>query len=307
VGLISYFLHVNRMLESPKIIEMRVFEEARATAFQDELTGLRNYRFFVTYLSQEVRCSRQYNTPLSLVMIDVDYFKVYNDNNGHERGNEALMTIAGLLEKTLRGCDIAARYGGEEFVLLLPSTPKVGAQVVAERARRAIEEHVFPSGNSQPEGRLTASMGVATCPGDADKPEDLIRRADRAMYLAKADGRNQVRLYDGSHRSYRRVPAVLNGSFFRITGKPRPLTTVNISERGLSLLTDHEIAVGSLLEISLSLPDSHQQIVLNGKVVQGESTAKGQYRAGVHILEIGAQDRVRLVRYLREPGGWAAG
>ena len=299
VALASYFLQVDRLLENPKIIEMRAFEQTRATAFQDDLTGLRNYRFFNAYLTQEVRRTKQYGAPLSLIMVDVDHFKAYNDRNGHDAGNKALAAIARLLHESLRESDVPARYGGEEFAILLPSTPKTGARVLAERARVSIEKYVFPHEEFQPAGRLTVSMGIAACPGDATGPQELLVRADRAMYLAKAGGRNQVQLFDGSQRSYRRVAARLNGKYFRITGEPRPLTTLNISERGLSLVTEHEIPMDSLIEISLVVPGSEDEVLLHGRVVRGEKTDVGHFKAGINILEIRAQDRVVLKQYLQ--------
>ncbi|MEE9293327.1 MAG: GGDEF domain-containing protein, partial [Acidobacteriota bacterium] len=154
VALLSYFVEVNRQLHNPKIIELKLFEQAQASIYRDELTGLYNFRYFREYLVREIQRGERHMPPLSLVMVDIDNFKQYNDRNGHEAGNEALATIAGLLKEAIRKTDVSARYGGEEFVLVLPSTPKTDAHQVAERARENIESRPFPHEESQPDGRL---------------------------------------------------------------------------------------------------------------------------------------------------------
>ena len=213
VALVSYFVEVSRKLRNPKIIELKLFEQTQASVYRDELTGLCNYRYFREHLAREIQRCERYGSPLSLVMVDIDNFKTYNDRNGHETGNQALVAIARLLSESLRKIDATARYGGEEFALILPSTSKTGAGQVAERAREKIEKHPFPGEEGQPGGRLTVSMGVATCPADAREIESLVRCADGALYAAKSHGRNQVQLYGENRRSYRRISAALNGKF----------------------------------------------------------------------------------------------
>ncbi len=180
VALASYFLQVNRKLENPKIIELKLFEQTQASAYRDELTGLHNYRFFSEFLPYETLRAERTSTPLSLVMIDVDDFKHYNDHNGHEAGNVALREVARLLTTTLHKADIASRYGGEEFALILPSMSKRDAQLATERIRAKIEEHSFSNEHLQPGGTLTVTMGPVTFPGDARGAGKLIRCADRA-------------------------------------------------------------------------------------------------------------------------------
>ena len=134
VALASYFVQVNRQLRNPKIIELQLFAETERSASRDSLTGLCNYRLFREHLDRELQKGRRVDSTLSLVMIDIDSFKNYNDLNGHEAGNQVLISIASLLRSSSRDVDIAARYGGEEFALVLPSTSKIGACRVAERA-----------------------------------------------------------------------------------------------------------------------------------------------------------------------------
>jgi len=164
-------------------------------AITDGLTGLYNYRYFRTLLDQEFRRSSRYKRPLALIMIDIDYFKHYNDNNGHRQGDEALSKVANLIKQCCRDVDFAIRYGGEEFAVLLPETDIKDACIIAERLRSMIAGHDFPNGESQPNGKLTISIGVSGFSHDAGSIFELIDHADTAMYQAK-QCRNSVCLFN---------------------------------------------------------------------------------------------------------------
>lgn len=299
VALASFFVEVNRQLKNPKIIEMRLFERERASACRDDLTGLFNYRMFREQLEREMSRSSRSSSPLSVVMLDIDHFKQYNDANGHESGNKALEAVAGLLEGSLRKADIAARYGGEEFALILPCTPKTSAHVVGERIREAIEQYRFQGEEALPRGELTLSAGLATYPADAADPGELVRNADRALYMAKAAGRNQVVLYGQSRRSYGRVSIELPGRFRTMSDESRPLTTINVSEAGILFHADHAVPVGSLIEVAMQL-DPGRTITASGRVVHVETTADGSNRTAVHITDARNADRARLMKIVRE-------
>jgi diguanylate cyclase len=132
-------------------------------------------------------------TPLGVVMIDLDRFRVLNDLHGHSHGDKALAAVGRLLTATIRASDFAARFGGEEFLLLLPETDRQGAIELAEKIRRQIERTELVQ-----TGPITASFGVAGLPEDAVDPDELVRKADRALYMAKAQGRNRVESADPS-------------------------------------------------------------------------------------------------------------
>jgi diguanylate cyclase (GGDEF)-like protein len=298
VALVSYFVGVERRFETPKVIELRLFEKTQASVYRDELTGLCNFRLFREHLARELQQADRYGSPLSLVMVDIDDFKHYNDSNGHEVGNEALAAMAGLLADSLRRSDVPARYGGEEFILVLPATSKSDAHLVAERARIAIEQHPFPHRETQPGGALTVSMGVATCPADGRDEGSLVRHADQAMYVAKARGKNQVYLYGEDRRSYGRIRARLDGTFCVLEPDVHSLTTVNISERGLLFVVDHQLSLGALIDVRLMLPDGDREIAATGRVVRVEEKNDNLFQAALRIVEIGTQDRVMLARYI---------
>lgn len=165
-------------------------EESRLTATIDMLTGLLNRRAFLEWATRELRRAERYRDALSIVVLDVDHFKQINDRHGHATGDAVLAFVGRLLQKAVRSCDVVARWGGEEFVLALPSTPLQGAVLVAERARRTLEEASVRATNGSVVP-VTASFGVAQLhPGETI--DQLIDRADRAMYAAKSGGRNRV-------------------------------------------------------------------------------------------------------------------
>jgi len=173
------------------------FDNARlySLAITDSITKLYVNRYFHLRLEEEVRRSQRYNSTLSLLMCDLDHFKLINDTYGHQQGDIILREISTILKRNTRNTDIAARYGGEEFVIILPETTLADAKIVADRIRRDIDCHEFPAlVIGQPPLRCTISIGVASFPLNADNKEELISKADSSMYLAKGSGRNRVML-----------------------------------------------------------------------------------------------------------------
>ncbi len=168
------------------------FEQIKALSYTDEMTGLHNYRFFSMRLKEEIARARRNNASLALLILDVDFFKNYNDTLGHPAGDEILRRLSIILKSTVRDNDIVARYGGEEFAIILPSTDQKGASILAERIRKKIEKYEFPNQEIQPNGTLTISIGIALFPNNAITLEDIIVAADRALYFAKESGRNCV-------------------------------------------------------------------------------------------------------------------
>lgn len=299
VALISYFVEVARKFDNPTVIEMRLLEQTEALAYRDELTGLRNFRFFREFLRREIARSDRYGDPLSLVVVDVDDFKGYNDSHGHEAGNRALAQIAELLTESVRSVDLVARYGGEEFVVVVPSTPKTGARTLAEEARRRIEKAFEEHGREWSGGALTASLGVATYPADgADGPE-LMRNADRALYLAKSQGKNQVQLYERSQRSFRRVTLELDGWYSAPRGAEHSLRTLDASISGLRFASEVEVPLGALVDLKLAVPGTDSHLRLVGRAVQSRAIGDG-WEAAVHFLDMSAEDRRMLSRLVRD-------
>lgn len=168
-------------------------KELEREAVTDPLTGLYNRRFLMERLRSEVESLERYGGVCSVIMLDLDHFKRYNDSHGHVAGDEVLEKLAWVCLNEARDADVVARYGGEEFTLVLPDTPwKEGIEAV-ERLRRAVEEASFEGADVLPRGRLTVSLGVAGYPDHAQTADGLIQMADRALYRAKEAGRNCVR------------------------------------------------------------------------------------------------------------------
>lgn len=185
----------------------RLYKLTRRLAVTDELTGMHNYRFFQARLDEEIGRAIRYEKHVSLLMLDADDFKGFNDRYGHIAGDRALAEFGGVLAGLVRGVDVLARYGGEEFAVLLPETDAAGAYVVAEKIREAFSAHVFADAEGTRCCNLTVSIGVATYPDHADDKEALLREADDALYRAKNGGRDRVcapaRMLDTETTSWR--------------------------------------------------------------------------------------------------------
>ncbi|MFN2267825.1 MAG: diguanylate cyclase domain-containing protein [Desulfonatronovibrio sp.] len=163
-------------------------------SMKDGLTGVPNRRKMDEYLEQEWKRSKRKNKPISLLMLDIDHFKLYNDNYGHSQGDECLKKIASAIEKSLsRPADLAARFGGEEFVCILPETDEQGAKVIARRVQKNIKELSIPHEYSPVDSLITLSIGIATTnPDESASQEDLLNNADQMLYQAKNSGRNLI-------------------------------------------------------------------------------------------------------------------
>lgn len=168
-------------------------QELKRLSSSDGLTGIANRRYFDEFLSREWRRARRVNGTLSVIMCDVNHFKLFNDHYGHQSGDDCLRGVAlALASASERPSDMVARYGGEEFVIVLPDTPIGGAQVIAEKIRHAVHQANIPHAAS-PFARVTLSIGLAaTQPDNEDSPQALVARADRALYRAKREGRDRV-------------------------------------------------------------------------------------------------------------------
>ncbi|HQG31444.1 MAG TPA: diguanylate cyclase [Deltaproteobacteria bacterium] len=180
---------INRILE-----ETRLKEEAELAAYYrtlsrtDELTGLYNFRHLIAMLKNEVVRHIRYNRVMSLAMIDIDDFKLYNDSKGHEEGNELLTRLAHIFRHNTRNCDILARYGGEEFVIIFPETSLEEAVVVSERICKTVVLTL----------NVSVTIGLAGFPQHTADHNELLRMADRAMYWGKQNGKNRIVIYEDS-------------------------------------------------------------------------------------------------------------
>ena len=168
-----------------------LFQRTEQLTITDDLTKLFNSRYLNLYIGREIKRCKRHGIPLSVIFLDLDGFKTINDQYGHLAGSGTLAEVGAILAEAVRESDILARYGGDEFVVVLPETPPSGALVIAERLRKAIEDHCF----LQPQGlsaRISASFGIASYPDHALTPEGLIQKADQAMYRVKERDKNGI-------------------------------------------------------------------------------------------------------------------
>ncbi len=304
VGLVSYFVHVSGKLRNPKVIELKLFEETRASAYKDELTGLHNFRFFQECLAWEVKRCERSGGEFSIALGDLDNFKDYNDRFGHEVGNEALQAVGRALKSAGRDQDVAVRYGGEEFVLLMPETSKEDAGRVADRVCSTFAELEVSS--SHPNRGVTMSLGVACYPGDALEPEALIRCADRAMYVAKAKGKNQAQVYGANRRALRRVHVAVKGEIRVLEAEGLPISTLDISERGLRFTAERSLPIDAVVEFVLHLPGHRRGITAYGRVVRAYEAEDGLHEMALEIMDIETREFLALTRYLSKQASTAS-
>lgn len=190
IKLEELLLRLKRVLRERGLTQerTRMLEQLKELSITDDLTRLYNSRHFYHQLQSEVKRFYRYHRPLSLLLIDIDHFKYYNDNYGHLEGDKILFKIANLIISCLRTMDTAYRYGGEEFTIILPETSCDAALIVADRIHRTVETAFFDSDAGT---KITVSIGATEYAGD-ESMNDFIKRADEAMYMAKGKGRNCI-------------------------------------------------------------------------------------------------------------------
>ncbi|HZN54054.1 MAG TPA: diguanylate cyclase [Candidatus Polarisedimenticolaceae bacterium] len=271
VAAMDYLSNVDKRYDNPKIVEMRAFEETERSARTDVLTGLANRRWFRETLEVEVRRSRRYRLPVTVVMLDLDEFKAVNDTYGHIFGDLVLARVGRVVRRAVREADLASRYGGEEFALVLPETGRVGGFAVAERIRRHVEASFLEELVEGREVRVTLSCGLATYPEDALHADDLLARSDEALYGAKHAGRNRVCVHHREKRSALRFPAK-PGTAARLDGVARPeARALDLSTTGALLEVAAPLSVADPVAVHLepgSLPGEGKGWTVSGTVVR---------------------------------------
>ena len=182
-------------VKAKDISDRKRAEQAEELASRDSLTGLYNHRTFYSLLEEEIARTQRYKRPVSLLMLDIDYFKRVNDIHGHQVGDAILKGLSDLLLKQARTIDRVCRYGGEEFIVILPETEAIAAMNIAERLRTAVERQPFNI-SSEKTVAITVSIGVATYPQQVNSLRELVKASDVALYAAKGSGRNRVCCYE---------------------------------------------------------------------------------------------------------------
>ena len=302
VAVLQYFLRSQRKLHNPAIVEIKLLRRTQESAIYDELTRLYNYRYFKDRIVSEARRAARYDNPLTLVMVDADDFKTFNDTHGHLAGNMALRRLATVLKKSVREVDVAARYGGEEFAILLPNTPKLAALKIAEKLRQAIEKAGIGRDDDGKGKALTVSLGVASLPGDAANAEELVERADSALYIAKSIGKNCVKPFSDERREHTRLEASVEGFFSALEKERHPIATTNVSEGGILFHSPEPLPHGALLKLHLVLPPGGEPIEAAVKVLRVIG-ARGGFEIGTQIVHMPTAHQRRFRQFLAQLRG----
>ncbi|MBD3393057.1 MAG: diguanylate cyclase [Chitinivibrionales bacterium] len=195
VAALDYYTNIKRRVSTPKIIDAHEYADTASRAITDELTRAYNRGFFDEEFKKYFVIARTSNRPFSLIILDLDHFKAYNDFAGHIQGDIALIETVRILHAVCSTDDVVARYGGEEFVILLPGQGVDKAVDKAEHIRRAVYDYRFVNEQDLPGGRLSVSLGVTSYRPDIARPSEMLEEADVALYRAKNGGRNRVKVF----------------------------------------------------------------------------------------------------------------
>ncbi len=274
VAVLDYFMNINRRLVQPTLIDLELYDTVQAEGSTDTRTGLSTNRRFRTTLQTELRRARRYRQRSSIIVVDLDEFAEVNERCGSLVGDRLLREVAILLNNNVRDIDVAARLGEDEIALLLPTTGRNEAMLVAERFRREVQDFFARRESRGKPVELTVSAGVACYPDDAATPETLLERAAQALYRAKALGRNTVEPYHPERRRYlrfdldpERVEIEVLASAGQDSAKLR-----NYSRSGVLFTIPERLEVGESIEIRLvgQVSDSRRSFRLRGRVVRLE-------------------------------------
>lgn len=280
-ALCDFFSSTNPLLKEPVLVELRLLLQKEEVALHDELTGLFNRRYFNQELEREIERFRRFGHPFSLLLLDLDHFKVFNDSHGHTAGDKALRDLAGLLGATVRLYDRAVRYGGEEFAIILPQASQAEALTMAERIRKASEQHAIEFGSATLEP-ITVSIGSATFPQDALEMAELVCRADEALYEAKRT-RNTVSAYKDANRRHTRFPlsTPLPVHIHANSATQLDAQTLDVSFGGLLCETHLNIAPGTTVELILADKQRGIELPLKARVRRASNPSGETYHLGL--------------------------
>ncbi len=192
VAALDYFYNVTQEVKYVTMMDVYQFQQAKQNAVTDWLTGVYLKNYFYTLLEKEIARAARLGEKFSVLFLDIDYFKIYNDTHGHLPGDAVLKEFADAVSGLIRDYDILGRYGGEEFVILFPSTEREQAAKVADEIRQTIEDYPFPGEMIMPAKTLTISGGIAEYPVDGADAQTLLASADKALYHSKQTGRNRI-------------------------------------------------------------------------------------------------------------------
>ena len=299
--LFDYFLTEEKVLKNPKVIEIQLFEETSRSSKHDDLTGLVNRRFLEEAINREMARAKRYGGALSILFFDLDNFKKFNDIYGHLAGDMILKKVSKIILDEKRLEDIAGRYGGEEIVLVLPATEKISALVLGERIRRKVsEQKVFYDEHIL---QITLSGGLACCPVDSQDPIELLEFSDKALYQAKALGKNNIALYSQDKRSNLRINFE-ESIQVKILGSQETPDIVgkikNLSMAGILFETNFPLEIGCKVQFSLSIGEMQSPFLIIGTIVRVRKIKDGLCNIGISFLELHQEAQNVISKYISD-------
>ncbi len=248
VALLDFLIkNKKKYIKNPIIIEKALFLNLEKFSLVDELTGLRNFRYYNIRIKEEINLAKRNTMALSIVIFDLDNFKKLNDTYGHSKGNKILKSVANIIRESIRKSDIAIRFGGDEFLIILPNTNKDGAFKIGNKIRRRVKKELY-------EYKITISGGVATYPVDTlENNFNLFEIADKSLYYSKFQGRDKITSFLLERRKENRIYIINNENIKIIFDNPNILNNkevklLNISKNGMSLKSDIPIKSNLLLK-----------------------------------------------------------
>jgi len=296
----DYFLTIKKSFNYPKVVELKVFEEANHFSKCDSLTGLYNRGYFEDSLSGEISRARRYDTEFSILLLDLDDFKSVNDTMGHLAGDFVLKKVSNLIINEKREEDVVARYGGEELVVILPETNKVNTIIKAERIRKKIQDMSLLFDGKK--FKISVSGGIATFPQDAVEANKLIQCADQALYRAKGEGKNRICLFSIDKRQYVRIDfagKIKVQPLGRWVGQSQTFAkSKDLSLSGILFQSDHPMETGTKIQLEVPIPTKDNPIIMVGTVARVE-VFDGYYDIGVSFVQLQGGDRRELGSFLK--------
>lgn len=280
----------------------RVYERAQKEAMFDGLTALYTRRYFLENTHRQCSKAERYGEVFSIILLDIDYFKYFNDTYGHLLGDEILKKIAYLLKTNIRQSDIVSRYGGEEFIILLPKTDRDGASSIAEKLRNLVEKDLAMDSRGE---KITITAGVANYPEDGKTVEEIIATADKLLYIGKESGRNKVvshipdmkepeieekrqsNRYNASLRVARGKNRLLQSIEIRINDKNWKLFSLrDVSQKGFNGELEGRVKIGDIYTCNAILSSTdHEPYLFHIKIIQAKKIHHNRYLIGAEVID----------------------
>ena len=287
VSMLDYFIDLNRHIKNPKIIEFKFFENTMNEAIFDKLTGLLNRTHLSIALRSSMRNARRDKRKVGVIMFDIDNFKKFNDFFGHLEGDRLLSSLGQILASVFRGINIAFRYGGEEFLAIVEAQDEKLVMQLAEQGRSKFyntwQECIIP---------VSLSAGVAVFPDDSTETEEIVSRADRALYEAKYAGKNVIKRYSDNRRHNARIFTTREITFFKADEptRERNAYTVDVSQGGLAIECKERLNEGDRISLALS---SEKDSLVEGVICWIKNDPEnGCFVHGVEVADIEKSKRI---------------